>query len=892
MSWTAMVDTKRHRDFKGQLVFCFIIFVACDAAFQQFRYLIPEEMEKGSFVGNIARDLGLNVTDLSRGGVRLIHSGKTQYFTLDLKTGNINVNEKINREDICGPVTQCLLNFELLFEDTMKIYLFEVQIQDVNDNPPSFPSKEIVLEIAETAAPGAHFPLKDAQDPDVGTNSLQSYQLSKNKHFSLDSKMGINGIKYTKLVLDKPLDREEQDVHHLILTATDGGDPVRSGTAQIVVHVLDANDNAPVFSQSIYKVSVKENIPEGTVIVVINATDMDKGVNSEVTYLFWKISDKASKIFQLNSKTGEISVVGNLDFEESEFHEIEIQAKDGGGLYSSSKVLLQVIDVNDNLPEITVTSLFSSVSEDSPAGTTIALFNVNDRDSGENGEVSCSIPRNLPFHLKKSFGNYYNLVTSRELDREQTSEYNITIKVTDKGAISLSTTRTIQLLISDKNDNPPVFDQTSYNVYIVENNPPGFSLYSVIARDRDHDHNSKVTYTIAEGPIHELSVSQYISINSEDGVIYALRSFDYEQLKEFQIQVKAEDGGSPVLSSNVTVTIFILDQNDNKPVILYPSFPMDDSTGVELAPRSSQPGYLVTKVVAVDADSGQNSWLSYELLRATEPGLFTVGLHNGEIRTARFFLDKDHLKQTLIVSVRDNGQPPLSATSTLTVLVTDNISQTFSDLSSLSSPIDAESNLTLYLVIAIAAISCLFFTFIIVLLTLKLRRWRNSQMFDSSSVKFSSVPTSQYVGVDGVRAFLQTYTPDFCLTTDSGESQFKFPMGSSSYIFDDKKTCETNDSTANGKLINNSGDGQKCQELHTATDRKLEYGVNVDAHTSGMTEDVQELDITDNVLEHGNKEDTLEHGTGDYKQEYSTTNDDPENDITDDNPEKGITWQS
>ncbi|XP_030069273.1 uncharacterized protein LOC115476840 [Microcaecilia unicolor] len=808
-----MTETQRYRDFKWQVVFCFIVIIACSTAFEQIRYLIPEERERGSFVGNIAKDLGLDAAGLMDRGARLIHNGKTQYFALDLKTGNININEKIDREDICGPITECLINVELLFEDTMKIVLFEVQIQDVNDNSPSFPSKEIVLEISETAALGTRFPLKDAQDPDVGTNSLQSYQLSKNKHFSLDTKMGVNGVKSTELALDKFLDREDQDVHHLILTATDGGNPVRSGTAQITIHVLDANDNVPVFTQSVYKVTVRENVPEDTVIVVINATDMDKGIHSEVTYLFWKISDKANKIFRLNSKSGEISVVGNLDFEESQFYEMEVQAKDGGGLYSRSKVLVQVTDVNDNPPEITVTSLFSSVSEDSPAGTTIALFNVNDIDSGANGEVSCSIPNNLPFQLMKSFGNYYSLVTSRELDSEEISEYNITIKVTDKGDISLSTTRSIQLLISDINDNPPVFDQTSYNVYVAENNPPGFSLYSVKARDPDHDQNAKIIYSIVEGHIYELPVSQYISINSEDGILYALRSFDYEQFREFQIQVKAEDGGSPSLSSNVTVNIFLVDQNDNKPLILYPSFPMDDSPGIELAPRSSQPGYLVTKVVAVDADSGQNAWLSYELLRATEPGLFTVGLHNGEIRTTRFFLEKNTLKQTLIVSVKDNGQPPLSATSTLTVVVTDNISETLSNLKSLTVPTEVESNLTLYLVIAIAAISCLFFTFIIVLLTLKLRRWRNSNMFQSSTVNFNAVPSSHYVEVDGVRDFLQNYSQDFYLTTDSRERQFKFPVESSSYILDDKQTCEKKDFTRDGNMLNNYGDGQIVQTI-------------------------------------------------------------------------------
>lgn len=211
---------------------------------------------------------------------------------------------------------------------------------------------------------------------------------------------------------------------------------------------------------------------------------------------------------------------------------------------------------------------------------------------------------------------------------------------------------------------------------------------------------------------------------------------------------------------------------------------------MELAPRSSEPGYLVTKVVAVDADSGQNAWLSYQLLKATEPGLFSVGLHSGEIRTARSFVDKDALKQSLVVLVKDNGQPPLSATATVTVVVADSIPEILSDLSSLSAPADPQSSLTLYLVIAVASVSCLFFTFILVLLALRLRRWRNSQLFDSSSVTFSGVPVSQFVGIDGVRAFLHSYSHEVSLTTDSRKSQWKFPSESCSNTLIDQHPSE------------------------------------------------------------------------------------------------------
>nr|XP_042696658.1 protocadherin gamma-A12-like [Chrysemys picta bellii] len=803
-----MTDIKRLRDCNCRVLFCFVFFTVWEAVSGHIRYSIPEEMQKGSFVGNIVQDLGLDTKEFSDRGVRIVSRGRTQYFALNVKSGYLCPTERIDREQICGQMEKCLLHFEVLVKDKAKLFPVEVEITDINDNAPRFQENELEFRISELAAVGTRYSLEGAQDADVGTNSVQGYYLSSNKHFSLDVQTGADGDKYAELVLEKSLDREEQAVHDLILTATDGGDPVRSGTAQIRVIVLDANDNAPVFSQPVYKVSVLENVPVGSLLLTVNATDPDEAINSEVTYSLRKMKDKASQIFQVDSKTGEISTVGNLDYEEAALYEMEIQAKDVGDLSARSKVLVTVIDVNDNEPQITVTSLTNSVSEDSPPGTVIAFINLHDLDSGENGVVICSIPPNLPFRLQKSFDNYYSLVSDRALDRERVSDYNISTTATDRGTPPLSSTTTILVHLSDINDNAPIFNQTSYTLYIIENNPRGTSVSFPKANDPDCGENARVTYSVTEGQIQESPLSSYISINSETGALYALRSFDYEQFREIRFQVQAQDGGSPPLSSNVSVTLFILDQNDNSPHILHPSFPTDGSTGLELAPRSSEPGYLVTKVVAVDADSGQNAWLSYQLLKATEPGLFSVGLHSGEIRTARYFLDKDALKQSLVVLVKDNGQPPLSATATVTVVVADSIPDILSDLSSLSAPADPQSSLTLYLVIAVASVSCLFFIFIIVLLALRLRRWRNSQLFDSSSVTFSGVPVSQFVGLDGVRAFLHSYSHEVSLTTDSRKSQFNFPKSNYSNTLTSQQTCEINDSVSiSGDLKN--GDGEK-----------------------------------------------------------------------------------
>ncbi|XP_067323815.1 protocadherin gamma-A6-like isoform X15 [Anolis sagrei] len=745
----------------------------------QIHYSIPEEMPKGSFVGNIAKDLGINGKQLSDHGLRIVMSkGMIQYFALNVNNGHLQISEQIDREEICGEIEKCMLKFQVLIESKFQFYGVEVEITDINDNAPHFRLKYWTMKITEAATLTERFLLPKAQDPDLGINSVQDYELTGSNHFSLEVQRGGNGARQAELVLEKPLDREEQSVYDLILTATDGGDPVKSGTLQIHIIVLDANDNVPVFSQSVYEVTVKENIPKGSTVVTIRATDLDEGMNGEVKYSCQDITNIASQIFLLDNTTGEIIIVGNLDYEKSSLFEFEVQAMDGGGFRDSSKVLIFVSDVNDNVPELIMTFAISSIPENSPIGTTIAILNAQDRDSGVNGQVTCSVPSNLPFSLRRTQDDFYALVTGRSLDREEVAAYNITITAIDEGTPALSTSEIISLKVSDINDNPPLFVKSSYTSYLVENNPRGASIFLLKANDPDWEENGRIMYSITGSQMGESFVSSYLSINSETGIVYALNSFDYEKIQEIKFLVKAQDGGSPSLTSNVSVTLFILDENDNAPEILYPSPPTDGSTGIELAPRSSEPGYLVTKVVAVDADSGQNAWLSYQLIKATEPGLFTLGLHTGEIRTTRFLLEKDALKQSLVVLVKDNGQPPLSASVTITVMLADNIPDMLTDLSSISAPIDPPSDLTYYLVLAVAFVSCLFLTFLLVLLAIKLHKWRNSQLSHSGSINFGGVPVSQFVGIDGVRAFLQSYCHEVSLTSGSRKSQILFPIGS------------------------------------------------------------------------------------------------------------------
>ncbi|XP_056358036.1 protocadherin alpha-2-like isoform X3 [Oenanthe melanoleuca] len=673
----------------------------------QVRYSVPEEAKAGTVVGRLAQDLGLEAGEAEARRLRLVAQGRRASVEVSGASGALLVSSRLDREELCGKSAPCALRLEVLLERPLRVFHVQLEVTDINDNAPVFRVDEETLNIAESSVPGSRFPLEGASDADIGSNAQLSYTLSPSDYFSLEHQGNNDQSASLGLILTKSLDRETIPVHRLVLTAIDGGRPSLTGTMELVISVLDANDNAPQFNQSVYKVKVLEGSERGTLLITLSATDPDEGINSDITYLFSRrVSTNVKDMFTIDENTGEIKLQGKLDYEEIGSYEIPVEARDKGSppLSGHCKVVLEVLDVNDNAPEVWVTSLSVPVSEDASVGTVVALLSVSDRDSGANGRVRCWVWPALPFGLEATFAGSYSLVLREALDRERVSEYEVEVRAEDGGAPALRASRGLRLPVSDVNDNAPAFAQAVYTVLARENNAAGAELARLWARDPDEAGNGRVSYSLWEGGAGGggaapwsgwRAASSYVALDAESGRLWALQPLDYEQLQVLQFEVRAVDAGEPPLCGNATVQLFVLDENDNAPALLPPAGSAAEAGAVAAetaaaaaaeaeagalsgpgsgsgtlwawAAWGAPAGQVLAKIRAVDADSGYNAWLRYELWEPRGKGPFRVGLYSGEVSTARPLDEADGPRHRLLIVVRDHGEPARSATATLSV---------------------------------------------------------------------------------------------------------------------------------------------------------------------------------------------------------------------------------
>ncbi|CAO2593791.1 Protocadherin alpha-C2 [Lemmus lemmus] len=791
-----MVNLRGYNWKSRQLLLLLIILAAWEAGSGQLHYSVPEEAKHGTFVGRIAQDLGLELAELVPRLFRVASKDRGDLLEVNLQNGILFVNSRIDREALCGRSAECSIHLEVIVDRPLQVFHVEVEVRDINDNPPVFPTTQKTLFIPESRLLDSRFPLEGASDADVGSNAMLTYRLSTNEHFSLDVPPDHEQVKPLGLVLRKPLDREETAEMRLLLTATDGGKPELTGTVQLLITVLDVNDNAPVFDRSLYTVKLPENVPNGTLVIKLNATDKDEGVNGQLEYSLMSIKPSGRSLFTLDENSGELRVNGTLDYEVNKFYEIEVLATDKGTPPITTKLLVEVTDENDHAPQVDVMTFSSPVPEDAAPGTVIALLSVKDEDLGSNGKVTCSMSSEGPFQLKASFDSYYRLLTDGPLDREQVAAYNITVTATDGGIPPLTSQKTLQIEISDINDNPPSFLKDSYSIYIQENNLPGVLLCTVQATDPDQKENAEVTYSLLDREIQGLPVTSYVSINSASGSLYAVNSFDYEKFREFFVTVEAQDKGRPPLSSTVTANVYVVDVNDHAPHILYPTS-TNSSAAIEMVPRTAPAGYLVTKVIAMDSDSGQNAWLFYHLVPTSDSDLFKVELHTGEIRITRKIGDESGTTFNLTVVVRDNGEPPLSATVAITVAVVDRVSKMLPDTQRHIKSARTYSEITLYLIIALSTVSFIFLLTIIVLSIIKCYRYTAygtaccggfcgvrercpAELYKQANNNIDArIPHGlkvqpHFIEVRGNGSLTKTYCYKACLTAGSGSDTFMF----------------------------------------------------------------------------------------------------------------------
>ncbi|XP_064886322.1 protocadherin alpha-2-like [Columba livia] len=707
----------------------------------QVRYSVPEEAKAGTVVGRLAQDLGLEAGEAEARRLRLVSQGRRASVEVSGASGALVVSSRLDREELCGKSSPCALRLEVLVERPLRVFHVELEVTDINDNAPLFPAAQKNLTLPENSPPGSRFPLEGASDTDIGANAQLSYILSPSENFGLEVKSKDENKISVVLVLTKPLDRETLPVHRLVLTASDGGRPTLTGTVELVISVLDANDNAPEFNQSVYKVQLPESTAPGTVFFQLTATDNDEGINREISYSFSDtISVKIQDLFIIDRKSGEIRTAGKLDFEDVQSYDLEIEARDKGWppLSGHCSVELEVLDVNDNAPEVWVTSLSVPVPEDASVGTVVALLSVSDRDSGANGRVRCAVWPAAPFGLVSTFAGSYSLVLREALDRERVSEYEVEVRAEDGGSPSLRGRRGVRVQVSDVNDNAPAFAQAVYTVLARENNAAGAELARLWARDPDEADNGRVRYSVWEGVVGGVAsagggwrpASSYVSVDAESGRLWALQPLDYEEVQVLQFEVRAVDAGEPPLCGNATVQLFVVDENDNAPALLpvgsggpVPGVSGEAASGALWAWASwgAPAGQVVAKIRAVDADSGYNAWLRYELWEPRGKGPFRVGLYSGEVSTARALEEADGPRQRLVIVVRDHGEPARSATATLSVSLVEGAEAALAAAGSSSSSgaglrpsergaaaTGAAATTNVWLVVAICAVSSLF----------------------------------------------------------------------------------------------------------------------------------------------------------------------------------------
>uniref|UniRef100_A0A7N6A5U1 Cadherin domain-containing protein n=1 Tax=Anabas testudineus TaxID=64144 RepID=A0A7N6A5U1_ANATE len=649
------------------------VVLLCQA--QERDYTVKEEQPENVRIGNLRKDLDLNLDPNIRLSSPLqfkpvYKTGDVPLVRVEANTGEIfTTNHRIDREKLCSGVfaeKRCYYEIEVavLPDEIFRLVKIRFLIEDVNDNAPLFQSTVINISIPENTAINTRYPVPSAFDPDVGINGIQHYELVKSvSEFGLDIIETPEGDKWPQLIVQQNLDREQKDTFVMKIKVEDGGSPPKSSTAILQVTISDVNDNRPVFKDSELEVTVPENAPMGTSVAQLHATDADLGLNAQIHFAFSnQISASTKRHFAIDSSTGLITVKQPLDREVTPVHKLIVLASDGSSTPSRATVIVNVTDVNDNVPSIDTRYIINLVngtvllSENAPLNTKIALITVTDKDADLYGKVACYTDHDVPFRLKPVFNDQFLLETAAPLDYETTREYAIKIVASDRGMPPLNTSAMVLIKIKDENDNAPIFPQPEIQLSIPENNDPSTQLIKLSATDSDSGHNAEIIYTL--GP----DAPDGFNIDRRSGILSVGKRLDREKQERYSFTVIARDNGSTSLQSNVTVRLIVQDLNDNSPAFTHPEYNF-------YVPENLPLYGTVGLITVTDADAGDNAVITLSILNGKDN--FIIDPQTGVIKPNITFDREQQSSYTFMVKAVDGGQPPSSSYAKVTINVVD-----------------------------------------------------------------------------------------------------------------------------------------------------------------------------------------------------------------------------
>ncbi|XP_006142904.1 protocadherin-7, partial [Tupaia chinensis] len=676
-------------------------------------------------IGNVASDLGI-VT--GSGEVTFSLESGSEYLKIDNLTGELSTSERrIDREKLpqCQMIfdeNECFLDFEVsvIGPSQSWVDLFEgrVIVLDINDNTPTFPSPVLTLTVEENRPVGTLYlpPPRSSQailrvlitdvndnsprfeksvyEADLAENSAPGTPILQLRAADLD--VGVNGqIEYVfgaatesvrrLLRLDETsgwlsvlhrIDREEVNQLRFTVMARDRGQPPKTDKATVVLNIKDENDNVP--SIEIRKIgriplkdgvaNVAEDVLVDTPIALVQVSDRDQGENGVVTCTVvgdvpFQLKPASDTEGDQNKKKYFLHTSAPLDYEATREFNVVIVAVDSGSpsLSSNNSLIVKVGDTNDNPPVFGQSVVEVYFPENNIPGERVATVLATDADSGKNAEIAYSLDSGVMgiFAIDPDSGD---ILVNTVLDREQTDRYEFKVNAKDKGIPVLQGSTTVIVQVADKNDNDPKFMQDVFTFYVKENLQPNSPVGMVTVMDADKGRNAEMSLYIEEN-------SNIFSIENDTGTIYSTMSFDREHQTTYTFRVKAVDGGDPPRSATATVSLFVMDENDNAPTVSLPR-----NVSYTLLPPSSNVRTVVATVLATDSDDGINADLNYSIVGGNPFKLFEIDPTSGVVSLVGKLTQKHYGLHRLVIQVNDSGQPSQSTTALVHVFVNESVS--------------------------------------------------------------------------------------------------------------------------------------------------------------------------------------------------------------------------